>query len=137
MARNSTRRAKRESLTFDLTPLIDVVFLLLIFFMVSSVFKKEELALMLNLPKAQEGKGQGKKNDVVNIEITGQKIAYNGKEVDIEILESNLASLSKKTLLNLRVDEKVYYKRLVTILDLFQKNKLENISLITQKGNKK
>ena len=41
---------RREPLTPDLTPLIDVVFILLIFFIVSSVFKKEELALMLSLP---------------------------------------------------------------------------------------
>ena len=41
---------RRESLGLDLTPIIDVVFILLIFFIVSSVFKKEELALMLDLP---------------------------------------------------------------------------------------
>ena len=47
---------KREILTPDITPLIDVVFILLIFFIVSSVFKKDELALVLNLPtsSAQE-----------------------------------------------------------------------------------
>ena len=45
------RKAKRETSRL-LTPLIDVVFLLLIFFLVSSVFKKEEFAL-LNLPKAK------------------------------------------------------------------------------------
>ena len=41
---------RRESLSLDLTPVIDVVFILLIFFIVTSVFKKEELALMLDLP---------------------------------------------------------------------------------------
>ena len=38
------KKRSRETLSPDLTPLIDVVFLLLIFFMVSTVFKKEELA---------------------------------------------------------------------------------------------
>ena len=33
---------RRESLGLDLTPVIDVIFILLIFFIVTSVFKKEE-----------------------------------------------------------------------------------------------
>ena len=45
-------RKHRETLTPDITPLIDIVFILLIFFIVSSVFKKEELALTLDLPNA-------------------------------------------------------------------------------------
>jgi biopolymer transport protein ExbD len=44
---------RREALVPDMTPLIDVVFILLIFFIVTSVFKKEELALLLNLPDSQ------------------------------------------------------------------------------------
>ena len=35
---------RRESLSLDLTPVIDVVFIILIFLIVTSVFKKEELA---------------------------------------------------------------------------------------------
>jgi len=44
---------KRRSFgTPEITPLIDVVFLLLVFFMVSSVFKKEEPALQMKLPSS-------------------------------------------------------------------------------------
>ena len=47
-----------------------------------------------------------------------------------------MAETKKETLINLRVDGKVVYDRLVTVLDLLQKNKLENLSLITvKKGN--
>ncbi|MFV7791617.1 ExbD/TolR family protein, partial [Aliarcobacter lanthieri] len=41
---------RREPLGLVLTPVIDVVFILLIFFIVTSVIKKEQLALMLDLP---------------------------------------------------------------------------------------
>ncbi|MFY4744115.1 ExbD/TolR family protein, partial [Aliarcobacter butzleri] len=41
---------RREALSLYLTPVIDVVFILLIFFIVTSVFKKKELALLLDLP---------------------------------------------------------------------------------------
>lgn len=46
------RRHRREEVTVNLTPLIDVVFLLLIFFMVSTTFTRET-QLSIDLPEAQ------------------------------------------------------------------------------------
>lgn len=125
------RKGRREHLTPELTPLIDVVFLLLIFFMVSSVFKKEELALLLNLPKAEQGKTEKTQKLVVTIELSKDEIAYEGGKVTVEDLQAKIDPLEKKTLINLRVDGEVKYDRLVKVLDLLQKNKLENLSLIT------
>lgn len=127
------RKNRREYLTPELTPLIDVVFLLLIFFMVSSVFKKEELALLLNLPKTEEGKSKDQQKTMVTIELAKDSIAFEGQKYSIEELKEKVSPLDKKTLVNLRVDGQVQYNRLVDILDLLQKNKLENLSLITVK----
>ncbi|MEX0962598.1 MAG: biopolymer transporter ExbD, partial [Pseudohongiellaceae bacterium] len=44
-------RSKREELAINMTPLIDVVFLLLIFFMVTTTFSRET-RLLVNLPEA-------------------------------------------------------------------------------------
>ena len=131
-----SRKSRREALTPELTPLIDVVFLLLIFFMVSSVFKKEELALLLTLPKTEEGKSESSAKENLTIELTGEKIAYNGEDTTIEKLNGQLEDASKKSLVNLRVDGEVKYQRLVKVLDLLQKYKLENLSLITEKNKK-
>ena len=46
------KRASREELAINMTPLIDVVFLLLIFFMVTTTFSRET-RLLLNLPEAE------------------------------------------------------------------------------------
>lgn len=45
------KRAQREELAINMTPLIDVVFLLLIFFMVTTTFSRET-RLLVNLPEA-------------------------------------------------------------------------------------
>ena len=127
------RKSRRDALTFELTPLIDVVFLLLIFFMVSSVFKKEELALLLTLPKSQTGESAPSKIKQLTIELSGEKIAVGGNEVTLEELPDLLGKQDKKSLVNLRVDGNVVYQRLVKVLDMLQKNKLENVSLITEK----
>lgn len=130
------RKSRREALAFELTPLIDVVFLLLIFFMVSSVFKKEELALLLTLPKAQTGDSGPSEVKQLTIELSGEKVAVGGKEVTLDDLPELFEKQDKKSLVNLRVDGDVVYQRLVKVLDLLQKNKLENVSLITEKEEK-
>ncbi len=127
------RRQRRESLAMDLTPLIDMVFLLLVFFLVTSTFKKDELALLLKLPKSEQGNGSEKKNDQLTIELSDQAVAVNGKKSTMEELPATLEKTEKQTLVNLRVDGEVRYTRLVKVLDLLQANKLENISLITDK----
>ena len=71
------------------------------------------------------------------IELSGDEIAIDGKKLDVEELNENLKSVDKKTLINLRADGEVKYNRLVKVLDTLQKNKLENLSLITEKENKK
>ena len=130
------RRQRRESLSMDLTPLIDMVFLLLVFFLVTSTFKKDELALLLRLPKAEEGTGNEKKVENLTIELSSDQVAVNGKKSSIEELPAVFEKAAKETLINLRVDGEVKYTRLVKVLDLLQANKLENVSLITDKETK-
>jgi biopolymer transport protein ExbD len=128
-----SRRNRREPLTADLTPLIDMVFLLLIFFLVTSVFKKDELALLLKLPQATQGQGDQKKMDNLTIELSDTAVAINGKEASMEDLPTWFKKTEAKTLVNLRVDGGVRYERLVKVLDLLREHKLDNISLITEK----
>jgi len=72
------RRQRSEEIGVNLTPLIDVVFLLLIFFMVSTTFKKES-HISLNLPEA-DGEPMAAKNNQVEIVINaGGEYAVNDK----------------------------------------------------------
>ncbi|WP_024954707.1 ExbD/TolR family protein [Sulfurospirillum arcachonense] len=126
-------RVRREIITPDITPLIDVVFILLIFFIVSSVFKKEELALVLDLPtsSAQELEIQPKE---ISIEINKEKVAIYGKEVTFEQLDAKLNEIhEKKHNIIVRIDKGVVYERVVKVLDTLQKYDLNNLSLVTKK----
>jgi len=123
---------RRENLPIDLTPLIDVVFILLIFFIVSSVFKKEELALILDLPSSHAKEVEVDVKQVA-IELSPTKLAYKGKEVTLEQLERNFENvLDKKQAVLFRIDKKVSYEKVVEVLDLLQKYNLNNLALITQ-----
>ena len=125
---------RRESLSPDITPLIDVVFILLIFFIVTSVFKKEELALLLNLPDSHAQALEARKENIT-IELSKDKLALKGKEVTLNELEVRLSHIiDKKRAIIVRIDEEVKYKKIVKILDLLQKYELNNLDLVTKKS---
>ncbi|WP_321314130.1 biopolymer transporter ExbD [Halarcobacter sp.] len=126
-------RKKRETIAPDLTPLIDVVFILLIFFIVSSVFKKEELALILDLPssEAQEVEIEPKQ---ISLEISKDEFAIYGKVVTLEELDNHLAKVTNKDKnIIVRIDKNVVYEKVVKVLDSLQKYSLNNLSLVTNK----
>ncbi len=124
---------RREHITPDLTPIIDIVFLLLIFFMVSSTFKKEELALLLTLPNAQSAVAQITREHI-SIELSVDTLAYQGKEVSFETLEHFLSRIGhQKDPINIRIDTKVTYGRLTQLLDMLNKYHLNNLALENEK----
>ncbi|WP_151950173.1 ExbD/TolR family protein [Aliarcobacter butzleri] len=127
---------RREALGLDLTPVIDVVFILLIFFIVTSVFKKEELALLLDLP-ASNAKEMEVKEGQILIELGKDKLAIKGIEVSFESLEDNLKAIkNKNNAVIVRIDKKVEYERIVKVLDLLQKYNLVNLALVTNEEKK-
>jgi len=124
---------RREHLSPDLTPLIDVVFLILIFFMVSSTFKKEELALLLTLPDAKSTTVEIEKEDI-NIELTKDEVALKGKKITFEELDGSFSTVTDKLKpVNVRIDKDVTYDRIVKLLDLLNKHGLNNLALESKK----
>ena len=128
------KKRTRGSSAPDITPLIDVVFLLLIFFMVSTVFKRDELALLLNLPKSEFGdSAEASEFDLVTLELSVEDVAFNGQKVTLDELDTRLQQISKKeTPIDIRIDKAVQYDRIVLLFDKLKKSKLSNISLVTE-----
>ena len=82
------KREPREELELNLTPLIDVVFLLLIFFMVSTTFQKES-EISLQLPRASDTEVQAPKERIeVLINASGRYFIN-----DQELVKADVASL--------------------------------------------
>jgi biopolymer transport protein ExbD len=67
--RNRRNRNRREELTPEMTPLMDIMFLLLIFFIVTSVFRKNESILALSLPKIEGGVAQAQKKELMTMRL--------------------------------------------------------------------
>lgn len=118
---------RREYLTPDITPLIDIVFLLLVFFLVTSVFKKEQMSLELTLPQA--GKSHMlKTQDEVRISVTPLTITLN----DILIthrLEEAISGLKKETVVTLYVDKATPYENLFGVLEALKRHEVNALQL--------
>ena len=124
------KKRSRERTFPEITPLIDVVFLLLIFFMVSTVFKRDELALLLNLPKTEKGEDGKNRHKGLRIELSSQEVAFNGKKTSISNLDGSLASVENKNVsIELRIDKSVIYDRIVRVLDLLKKTQIDQFGI--------
>jgi biopolymer transport protein ExbD len=80
----------------NMTPLIDVTFLLLIFFMIVSVFNQMERTAKLELPEAYQAiieRDVAKERTVVNVESDGTVVMY-GRRYDLEAFRGQLRALS-------------------------------------------
>lgn len=123
---------RRESLGVDLTPIIDVVFILLIFFIVTSVFKKDELALILNLPDSNAKSLEVDKKEI-SIELNPKDVALGGRKLSFSNLDLELSTVTdKKKSIIVRIDKEVKYQRVVKLLDILQKHNLTNLALVTE-----
>ena len=88
------RRRQRVEVGLDITPLIDVVFLMLIFFMVSTTFTREA-HLQISLPEADAAPALDEKDRLELIVAASGSYALNGKVLVNSRIETLLAALGE------------------------------------------
>jgi len=127
---------RQDNIELNLTPLIDVVFLLLIFFMVSTTFEKQA-KLKLQLPDAStEAKVQDQKTVVIGIDAKGHYY-INDRQVVNTSLETLKIALKKVTdgktdiPVTLRADAKTPHQAVVTAMDAASQLGLVKLSIAT------
>ena len=116
----------------DMTPLIDCVFLLLVFFLVTSVFKQDESVLKLILPETQTETKRDTPEGLY-IELSETELAFNGQRGTPDELREKAATVqNKKSPVAIKIDKGTTYERIAVILDILQVQKLYNIQLINE-----
>lgn len=138
MRRRRRRRFQAESFDrIDVTPLLDLTFLLLIAFMITMPLM--EYGTSIKAPKMNSGKLP--ENNYISITITSKGTILCDKEaVTKEQLVEKLAELknsgSKKELL-LRADGSRTYRDVIELMALIRNNGFEDVILVTQPEDKK
>ncbi len=131
--RLDTEEINEESI--DLTPLIDVVFLLLVFFLVSTTFAKDEVEMDLELPEATSGQPAGDSHLlVINVRQDGA-LSVDGRQVTKEALKQKLraaAERDKTQEVLIRGDTRVHFGRVAMAFDACLAASLKRISIAAQ-----
>lgn len=138
-----TLRRTREEVNVELTPLIDVVFLLLIFFMVSSTFIRET-EVKIDLPEAS-GEVREVETDIVEITVDrGGEYSVNGRIlVNAELatllralreLQASGATVNPEKRVIITADANAAHQFVVRAMDAAGKVGLTRISITTQQS---
>lgn len=122
-----------ERAGIDLTPMIDIVFLLLIFFLLTSLFSKPSIPL--DLPEAETASTGAEPNVSVIVKKDGD-ILLNGQYIQMSDLFRELSNFYKNSdskNMTLISDKAVLFGRIVEVMDMAKKAGVENISILADK----
>ena len=120
----------------NLTPMIDMVFLLLIFFLVATRFEEEERSLDVQLPQASEAMPLAAKPRELFVNVDAQgRYHVGGEFVDAAQLETLLGQSSvnnpgRQTVI-IRADKRCIWQFVVTVMNLCNKANIRDYRVTT------
>ena len=127
------QRSSQENHQIDISPLIDMVFILLIFFMVSTTFVKD-MKLDLERPSASSSQPASSKSIRVYID-RHQEIHLDGQSVRSWVLQSKLRDLLKNSSdqsVLVVTDQTVPSQRLIEVVDECRLAGANNVGVVTK-----
>ena len=129
------RSSRSHAPQLALTSMLDVIFLLLCFFVTVSVFSQWESEITIKLPSASTAEEPDRLpgETIVNLDKSG-KVTVNGKALELRDLESRLAKVAKfypDQAVIIRADKDVRYELLVGVIDTCRAANVWNFSFAT------
>ncbi|MEM9450686.1 MAG: biopolymer transporter ExbD [Cyanobacteria bacterium P01_E01_bin.6] len=119
----------------NIVPMIDVIFAILTFFIISTLFLTRSEGLPVNLPKAQTAESQQNDKIIVSIDDAGQML-LNEDPVQFENLAAEVAALKgdrPSVLVTINADETVYHGIVVAVMDELRTIEGARLGIATQR----
>lgn len=127
------RGKSKKRVIINITSLIDVLFLLLIFFMVSSTFL-ERPGMKLDLPKASQKEAIRMEGYTLFV-TSDERLFLNNESVTLESLEERLKSIAgevEEDGIVLQADETIRYGLVVEVMDQIKKSGIKKMVVATE-----
>lgn len=114
------RLPRRRKPTVEIIPLIDVIFFLLLFFMIFTTFRQEHMGIDLELPRAVTGGAQQVSEIVISIDRNGNFYLDGDRAGERQIQNAVRQAIRQRpdTFIIIRGDRDVPYRHVVTAMDL-------------------
>ena len=132
---NFRQKSVPEAPGFQIAPMVDIVFLLLIFFLVTWNFARVETELDVKVPTAKEGKESRRAAGevIINVKSDGT-IVMNRRPLSPEELGATLRKISElypDQAVVLRGDQSTDYRHIVAVLDICRTANIWNVAFAT------
>ena len=130
------RKKSRSALpAFQMTSMLDIIFLLLFFFITTSVFSQWEYEIDITLPSAQSGKVPDRLPGeiIINLAKDG-RVSVNQQDLTLDALKTRLDRLAHYfpgQPVVLRADKETRYDDLIKVVDTCRKADIWNFSMAT------
>ncbi len=124
---------KSKKVILNITPLVDVLFILIIFFTVSSTFL-EQPGIKLELPKAVSAQPEKVEKAILVIS-PEEKLFFRGEPISKEdlpaILQKTMANSTDRSLI-VSADKEVHHGLVVEIMDIARQNGVKKLVISTE-----
>src|ERR1700709_522439 len=111
---------KRRAPSIIIVSLVDILTILLIFFVVSTTFKKDQPEVQINLPESETATKAPAESDhaIVSVD-ANDAVLLDGRSVPVEELEAAVRELmvAKKSSLALQADKKASFGMIIKVMD--------------------
>ena len=133
MRRNNRAVAAEDEAQIDLTPMLDVVFIMLIFFIVTASFIKEA-GVEVNRPEASTSQPKKNVNILIAISATNE-IWMDQRRIDVRAVRANIERLhaeNPKGAVVIQADKESNTETVVAVLDASREAGVYDVSLATE-----
>ena len=127
-------KSNEKDIQINILPMIDIIFVILSFFIISSLYLVKLESIPLDLPKAETSKNELNDPIIVSMDIEG-KIYINKNYSDKKSFEFDLKKLiskKDKNFILIRADKEIRYGEFIYVLDILRKYKNLKIAVSTE-----
>ena len=132
--RRRTLGVKKEP-AIMIIPMIDIVFFLLVFFMVGTLYMNTEQQIPLNLPSASTSTAKSIEPIIITL-TTSHKLYIDNREISADNLSQEVQDIVRTTprqAFVIRASKDVYYNEVIALLDMLKVNGAKYISVATDR----
>ena len=121
--------------SINILPMIDIIFAILSFFIISSLYLTRIDSIKVNLPKSSTAVREQNKPQIITVD-SNERIYFNSDEISLKniysIIRTNIENLEEPIVI-LRADTSVKYGLIVNLLDELRKIENLKVGISTEK----
>jgi biopolymer transport protein ExbD len=128
---------KRRAPSIIIVSLVDILTILLIFFVVSTTFKRDQPEVQINLPDSKTSTKASSELEHAVVSVNeNDEVRLDGQVVGIDDLEASVKNLpaTRRSTLALQADKKASFGMIVKVMDALKLAGVKNLPAFTHEG---